>query len=116
RSVKAEQEDKEAAIKKVNLTAKDENRPKQEPAAKKAEKKTAPPEKAETAAPVQIPYEFTTNEQEELYRLIASSGEQTSIEELLTKTGYTPDVLAEALLDLEILGAVRVMGSRYSAL
>ncbi len=119
RSVRAEQESNDAAIRKVNLTARDENRRKTSDPAKKAEKKASPPEtaeKADTAVSGQIPYEFTTNEQEALYKLISASGEQISVEELLAKTGYTADVLAEALLDLEILGAVKVTGNRYSAL
>lgn len=77
-----------------------------------AAKEKAP--SAESAEKVRKDITFETEEQSAIYAAIASSAAPVGVEELIAKTGFSADTLAEALLDLEIAGAVRSSGNRYS--
>ena len=54
-----------------------------------------------------------TEEQRSVYRIIADAAEPVGLEELTVQTGYSADVLSETLLDLEIEGLIKAIGSRY---
>ena len=57
---------------------------------------------------------FDTEEQSAIYSEIASASAPVGIEELIARTGLSAETLAEALLDLEISGAIKSAGNRYS--
>ncbi len=57
---------------------------------------------------------FDTEEHSAIYSEIASASAPVGIEELIARTGLSAETLAEALLDLEISGAIKSAGNRYS--
>lgn len=77
------------------------------------EKEKPSPEKSPGKAP-EIS-DFDSEDQFSLYMLIAEGGGAVSLEEIMAKTGRSPEALAEDLLDLEISGRISCTGSRYSA-
>ena len=83
------------------------------PALPEAKEKARPAESADKA---QNDISFESEEQSAIYAEIASSAAPVGVEELIAKTGFSADVLAEVLLDLEIAGAIRSAGNRYEAI
>lgn len=82
--------------------------------------KSAEPVKAEIKSSVESSEKasseiaFDTEEQSAIYSEIASASAPVGIEELIARTGLSAETLAEALLDLEISGAIKSAGNRYS--
>lgn len=85
---------------------------KTEASPRKQEKQEAPPAKKKEEAHENI--EFDSEEQHLIYGIISGSGEPVGLEELTAASGFTPDVLSETLLDLEINGLIKALGNRYT--
>ena len=77
----------------------------------KEKKESAAPDQTGTAALTRS--DFETEDLFRLYSLIAGTDHPAGIEELISASGHTADELAEMLLDLEIMGAVKSAGNRY---
>ena len=86
--------------------------------ASKADKPIQPAAKekarsAESAEKAQTDISFETEEQSAIYTAIAAASAPVGVEELISQTGLSAETIAEALLDLEIAGAVKSAGNRY---
>lgn len=90
----------------------------QAPSGKPAENKEESAKKALPAdetdkAPESIVFE--SDEHRSLYEVISTRGKPVGLEELMAETGSSAETLAELLLDLEISGAIKAAGNRYTA-
>ena len=108
----SEKEKETGSVRKASYRKTKNGTDRSRPAAKTPikEEKAPSAEKADKARE-----DFESDEQYALYTVIAESAAPVGLEELIAKTGYAADTLAEALLDLEIAGAVTSAGNRYSA-
>ena len=83
------------------------------PEPEKQDKKAAP---AKTAGTAVSAFEPETEDQSAVYSFIAGKGAPAGIEEIISATGLSAGTITEILLDLEIAGALRSEGNRYSVL